>query len=142
MADPFLTLATALSFVDVLVRACKGTITIIGNWKDAPAAIQSLRSHLQGIQSLLEHLRLVAAEYESSELVTQYHLFFPEFVKRELLATQSDLDALQQLLPSSVAKKTSQTIKWVTREKKLSDAVHRLESRKTGLINGFESVEQ
>ena len=143
MADPFSTVAAAVSFVDVTIRACRGINVVIGNWNDAPNAIQLLRQTVQNVQSTLEGLRLYVLEYESSKFFTDHHQLLPEVVKNEIRDISLDLSLLQRRLPPADARtRRTHRFKWIFDEKKVLDVVRRLDSRQIAVMTALQSLAQ
>ena len=143
MADPFSTVAAVVSLADVMIRACEGISNLVVGLKDAPNAAQHLRQTVHNVLSVLESLQLYVSEYESSALFIEQHQLLPEIVKKELQEIRTELDVLQQLLPSSgTAGKIGHRVKWVFDEKKISRVVHRLDNRQKALMTGLQIVAQ
>ena len=143
MADPFSTVVAAVSLVDITIRACHGINVVIGNWSDAPNAIQRLRQTVQNVQCTLDSLRMYVIEYESSQFFIDHNQLLPEVVKSEIRGIGLDLSLLQRRLPpADTQTRRTQRLKWIFDEKKVLDVVRRLDNRQIAVMTALQSLAQ
>ena len=143
MSDPFSTVAAAVSFADVTIRACGGLHALIARWNDAPNTIQRTRQTLKNLQATLGSLRLYVVRYESSKFCLEQQLLLPDVVKNGLRDISLDLGLLQQLLPPSGSEgKLSKRFRSVLDMKKTHAIVDRLDKGQIAVTTGLQILGQ
>ena len=142
MAEAFSTAAAVVSFVDVMIRACRGISQTIISLNEAPSTIHRLRDTIQNLQSVLRGLRLFVTEYQSSKVFLEHHQLLPDNLQKELLAMDSELKMLQRMIPPSANGSMNQKFKWLSKEKKILDVAHNLECRQKTVVTELQLVAQ
>ena len=143
MADPFSTLAGAVSILDVAIRSCKGLYDASHAYKSAPQEAEHLRGTIRDLESILRNTRLWIAEYHSSRSTIQHHEILPEAVKDCIQEINAILKELSDLLPNSDERRQiRERSRWVLHKVKIKKLQERLEGQQKILHLCLQTVAQ